>query len=1401
MKVKRLVAVLLAALLLVGMIPMNALATFNRTGVGGPDTETVIEIQTFISDTAPVTTGLEYSNSYSGDDNILQANLDKANGAWTPSKTGEVSVAADGKHLVYIGVKTSLVSSPTYKGITNVGMALQYNPDVLVPAQYNAMSGAMSMARPDRFVDSQFQASVILNDVTKGVANKEFGSDYSTYDDDPEAWKKVLKYCAAASVAGGTADVTEEKDAFTGYISLTLNLLAASNTTRMAMASGTTWDFVIPMYVKSGATGSSDIQVVAGEYGNDQLPFVSIQLCSGTLDGFNQVNTNENIKAFNYNYNTSALNDVKVKVAAPDIEIPKDENDKKLDTVAVDGEGNVTLQVALNEFVTTGWDATEAAKADNWHVTQDGQNPIVSKAEVTGDTVTLTITKAAAGTIKVSAESGVISGNSSNLSELSYTAAKVPTVTIDYDNKKVETDEENVVILLGNDNPEEEKNWIPVSSANGAALDEAAIQKILAADGKITVALSSNKSISGVITAKIKTAPTAATLTIDYEGETTNENGNGLEIKKAENSYEAAGDNKKIELTPGTDLVVRTAGDGTALPSKDYTLEVKAAPVLSSDTKANADAEKLGKTDITLNPATGPVYVIDTDSTLKDVPSSGTTAWDASKNPIDLTTGQYLHAQIPASNTTQTFKSNAVVVTGRGRDYAEVKTTSYTLTETEGQTITLELVGPSSITWVDDATKLTLDPSSDAFKIKSFVGGVVTFEGTPAKGQNYKLTVTPDAVNGKLNSDNSSTEVTLNGPSDNAVTVKIVDTEGNTYTVTPATVSAGTVEPVELTVNLPKGQSVESVVSSSDESKLTAEVKDGKLLATTGTFEGKPEVTLTITIGYTTPVLSGDTISGLEQGDTDTTISVTNYEDFDDLTVTSSDPDVATATYDKDTGEITVTGGTKGGTVTITVANGDAKAEITVTVLKEVTDVKVGTPSVKEGTIDSVADQVANTEVTVTVDGDKEVKKKLSDLIDKETIAEAIKDALQAKADEEAAKAVEEEAKAAYDKAVEEGETEAYEDWIKTATKEDGGDTWKDLIDNAAAPEVTTVPTGELDLSAIADMIDSDVIDAMIAADQDNFADTKTADDVNIDADSLKSVNVTKKSSGTPSSGPNVNLETNGWATPDGPVELDESGKITKLPGVIGQKLGTVFKGWATQAGNANTIVKEGREITGDTTLYGIFEGYMNGDYNANNQRTARPGDPVTRGELLTMLVRAAGIYDDSVDYNTTFADAKGAWYTSYVGCAEEAGILAGDKEGTARPKDYITREEAAIFIAKTFNVTVPEGGTTEYVVDFADTATWAKDYVAALVNNGTAVGNDKQEYEPKKNITRAEVAAMINKYIGLTQTKKTALSGSASSPFVDVQNKNSWFYAEMIFASLNAPENYYVTEVTYPSR
>lgn len=148
------------------------------------------------------------------------------------------------------------------------------------------------------------------------------------------------------------------------------------------------------------------------------------------------------------------------------------------------------------------------------------------------------------------------------------------------------------------------------------------------------------------------------------------------------------------------------------------------------------------------------------------------------------------------------------------------------------------------------------------------------------------------------------------------------------------------------------------------------------------------------------------------------------------------------------------------------------------------------------------------------------------------------------------------------------------------------------------------------------------------------------------------------------------------------------------------------------------------------------------------------PDKPITRAEFAAIIVRGLGLAGD--ENTVVFRDVKASdWYAGIVAKAKEYGIVDGYEDGSFRPLQSITREEAMVMIARAMKLAGME--TTNRGTDVDDQLSqfpdgmevhsWAKDAVAAAVDNGLVNGTSTG-LMPKSLITRAETAAIVQRLL-----------------------------------------------------
>lgn len=165
----------------------------------------------------------------------------------------------------------------------------------------------------------------------------------------------------------------------------------------------------------------------------------------------------------------------------------------------------------------------------------------------------------------------------------------------------------------------------------------------------------------------------------------------------------------------------------------------------------------------------------------------------------------------------------------------------------------------------------------------------------------------------------------------------------------------------------------------------------------------------------------------------------------------------------------------------------------------------------------------------------------------------------------------------------------------------------------------------------------------------------------------------------------------------------------------------------------------------------GIVTGYGNG--------TFQPNKPVTRGEFLTMLVRATvddadtvaeSVYEEHFD----FADdaAIPGWVRGYIALAIEAGYL--DEGGVLQPERPATRAWVASLLSVADGDEDGQPETTADLTDLNEVSGEEVEGVLEAIADGYFRGYPDGSFQPNKPITRAEVAKVLAEFLGSEQVE-----------------------------------------------
>jgi uncharacterized repeat protein (TIGR02543 family) len=149
------------------------------------------------------------------------------------------------------------------------------------------------------------------------------------------------------------------------------------------------------------------------------------------------------------------------------------------------------------------------------------------------------------------------------------------------------------------------------------------------------------------------------------------------------------------------------------------------------------------------------------------------------------------------------------------------------------------------------------------------------------------------------------------------------------------------------------------------------------------------------------------------------------------------------------------------------------------------------------------------------------------------------------------------------------------------------------------------------------------------------------------------------------------------------------------------------------------------------------------------------PDRNITRAEFAAIIVRALGLGLEKGP--SVFPDVKESdWSNSAIRTAYAHGLLGGYADGTFRPNDPITREQAMVILSKAMAITglksTLQSSSADAILrayeDASKASRWAVGSIADCVQAGIVSGRSGHTLAPQDLITRAEAAAMIERLL-----------------------------------------------------
>ncbi|MFC5702361.1 S-layer homology domain-containing protein [Cohnella faecalis] len=146
---------------------------------------------------------------------------------------------------------------------------------------------------------------------------------------------------------------------------------------------------------------------------------------------------------------------------------------------------------------------------------------------------------------------------------------------------------------------------------------------------------------------------------------------------------------------------------------------------------------------------------------------------------------------------------------------------------------------------------------------------------------------------------------------------------------------------------------------------------------------------------------------------------------------------------------------------------------------------------------------------------------------------------------------------------------------------------------------------------------------------------------------------------------------------------------------------------------------------------------------------TFKPNSEVTRAELVTVMLKVAGLMNKTATANFSDVNSKD-WFWRSAAIASEKGIVSGYEDHTFRPNGKVTRLQAMVMAGRVLEYagvisSISDEEAKQIVSRFADGASlpeWARKAAALCIKNGVIAGSGAG-LDAAGLLTRAQAAAI----------------------------------------------------------
>ncbi|RXZ82929.1 hypothetical protein EBB07_08425 [Paenibacillaceae bacterium] len=223
-------------------------------------------------------------------------------------------------------------------------------------------------------------------------------------------------------------------------------------------------------------------------------------------------------------------------------------------------------------------------------------------------------------------------------------------------------------------------------------------------------------------------------------------------------------------------------------------------------------------------------------------------------------------------------------------------------------------------------------------------------------------------------------------------------------------------------------------------------------------------------------------------------------------------------------------------------------------------------------------------------------------------------------------------------------------------------------------------------------------------------------------------------------------------------VKVAEDGSVRHVPTSTVKLDGKTFAKLSSLTNSVYVIVSKPvhfKDMVGHWAEHSVIEMGARLIVNGSDNGSFLPEQAISRAEFAAIIGRALGL--EALSGQSAFQDVTEAdWYYDAVHTAHAYQLINGFGDGTFRPLQSITREEAMLIVAKALTVAGSDTKLSNEEIenllgsfeDRGDVSGWAVEGVAKNLMNGIVQGKGKATLAPKALISRAEAAVISERLL-----------------------------------------------------